>query len=157
MSSLLSIPMVIVRFTESSCGLHLINWFGFWQNRHAPPDVQISAQLRQGFPAIHPTEFPDLEIKYEHVISIFRKQRGSAGPVGSRTRASPQRCHFSVRHFRAALGIGRPCSGTDASGQNGYYTRPTTVLIASEVGGRQVTEMGTWSGSWTSSTTIEEK
>jgi len=45
-------------------------WFDFWQNHHALPEAQILAQLRQGLPAIHPTEFPDLEI--EHIISIFR-------------------------------------------------------------------------------------
>ena len=55
-------------------------WVDFWQNHHTPPEDQIAAHLRQGLPTIHPTEFPDLET--EHVISIFRKQRGSAGPDG---------------------------------------------------------------------------
>ena len=65
--------------SEAAAFIHQY-WFDFWQNHHAPPEDQISAHLRQGLPAIHPTEFPDLEI--EHVTSIFRKQRGSAGPDG---------------------------------------------------------------------------
>ena len=52
----------------------------FWQNHYTPPEDKITAHLRQGLPTIHPTEFPDLET--EHVISIFQKQRGSAGPDG---------------------------------------------------------------------------
>ena len=58
-------------------------WVDFWQNHHTPPEDQIAAHLRQGLPTIHPTEFPMFpDLETEHVISIFRKQRGSAGPDG---------------------------------------------------------------------------
>ena len=65
--------------SEAAAFIHQY-WVDFWQNHHTPPEDQITAHLRQGLPTIHPTEFPDLET--EHVISIFRKQRGSAGPDG---------------------------------------------------------------------------